>query len=220
MRALLAKLTVNERLALVAAVLGFGALAARPYSGNRAIVDVKEMAGLVAREADHVEPRELAQWILEGRADYRLIDLRESRDFEQYRIPEAQNVPLGTLADAQFDPREKLVLYSDGGTHGAQAWMLLRARGHRSVYNLKGGLDGWKDEILYPVLPESPTPDEREAVDRATALSRHFGGSPRSASGTSLAPAALPRPALPAVVPPSAAGGGSAPVRKKRKEGC
>lgn len=220
MRALLAGLTLNQRLALLAFFLGLVALAAQPYAGGRVTLDTRELTALVGREADHVTPQELAGWIVERRSDYRLIDLREAKDFEQYRIPTAENVPLAQLGDLAIAPTEKLVLYSDGGTHGAQAWLLLKARGWKAVYNLKGGLEGWKDEVLYPVLTDGPALEDRERLERAVALSRFFGGGPRAASaGSVVAPVALP--AAPSVAPPSLpAGAGAAAAPRRKKEGC
>ena len=87
---------------------------------------------------------------------------------------------VATLAPAA---RETLVLYSEGGAHAAQAWVLLRARGHEHVYFLRGGLLDWMDDVMNPVVAG-------DSATRISALSRYFGGVPRAASGAT--------PALPA----------------------
>ena len=182
MRNWMSTLTLNQKLALGALVLGAVALFATPYPGSRVTLDAKELALAVAKEADHVEAPELAAWIIESRGDYRLIDLRSETEFAQYHIPTAVNVPMGNLTDAGLGRQEKLVLYSDGGIHSAQAWMLLKAQGYKGVYMLKGGSEEWKDQVLFPVLEDNPTPDQRLRDERLRAISTFFGGQPRSAS--------------------------------------
>ena len=56
-----------------------------------------------------------------------------------------------TLPDYGLERNEKIILYSEGGIHSAQAWFLLKAMGYKSVYMLRGGLDDWKDLVLFPI---------------------------------------------------------------------
>jgi rhodanese-related sulfurtransferase len=220
----MSRLTLNQKLAAAALLLGALALAASPYPGSRVTLDAKELALIVGSEADHVEAPELAAWIIEGRADYRLIDLRSAAEFDRYHIPTAENVPMSVLTDAGLGRQEKLVLYSEGGIHSAQAWMLLRAQGHASVYMLKGGLDEWNDQVVFPVLADNPTPAQRARDERLRAMSAFFGGQPRSASaaqaGLPAAAAAAPVAAAPTVVAPPSPTGAAKPAAKKKKEGC
>ena len=227
MRGWISRLTLNQQLAVAAVVLGAVALFAAPYPGTKVTLDAKELALVVGTEADHVEAPELAAWIIENRADYRLIDLRSEAEFAQYHIPTAQNVPLNVLTDSGLLRQEKLVLYSEGGIHSAQAWMLLRAQGYKSVYMLKGGLDEWKDQVLFPAVADNPTPTERARDERLKSISAFFGGQPRSAAAVAAGAASTPAmatpvaPASPAVVaPPSPAGGAKPAAAKKKKEGC
>ena len=223
----MSRLTLNQKLAAAALLLGAVALAASPYPGSRVTLDAKELALIVGSEADHVEAPELAAWVIAGRADYRLIDLRSAAEFDRYHIPTAENVPMSVLTDAGLGRQEKLVLYSEGGIHSAQAWMLLRAQGYTSVYMLKGGLDDWNDQVVFPVLADNPTPAQRARDERLRAMSAFFGGQPRSASavqaGLPAAPAAAPATAAaaaPKVVAPPSPTGAAKPPAKKKKEGC
>jgi rhodanese-related sulfurtransferase len=211
------RLSMNRRLALAAFVLGLTAVFAQPYRGHAVTLDVQELATIVQSEGDHVRPGELAAWILEGRSDYRLVDLREEKEYAAYHVPTAENVPLAVLPDA-VAADEKLVLYSEGGLHAVQAWMLLRAKGYRTVYSLQGGLEQWTDEVLFPALAPDASVQERARFERAAALARFFGGSPRAGSAPGVAAAA---PELPKVeAPVLQAGGGAATPRRKKKEGC
>jgi len=220
------RLTLNQKLALAAVALGAVALFAAPYPGSKVTLDARELALVVGTEADHVEAPELATWIIENRADYRLVDLRTEREFAVYSIPTAVNIPMSVLPEAGLGRQEKIVLYSEGGIHSAQAWMLLKAQGHKSVYMLKGGLDEWKDQVVFPVVADNPTPAERTRDERLKSISAYFGGQPRSAAAVAAGPAAMPgmaaaaAPALPRVAAPPSPGGGAKAPAKKKKEGC
>jgi len=215
------KLTLNQKLGALA--LGLGALAvfANVDPGHTVTVNAKELLTSVERKEDHVAPSELAAWIIEGRADYRLVDIRDPQPFAEYHIPTAENVPLATVADGALGRIDKIVLYGDGGIHAAQAWMVLKGRGYTQVYTLLEGLDAWKDEVLFPVMPANPTPEQQARFERAVPVARFFGGQPRAAAATGAEPMTLPTLAgAPAVAPPTLpAGAGGGPTKKKR-EGC
>ena len=70
-------LSPPSRLALLAIAGGLGALAiGEPASSSRVVLDTRELASMVQSEVDHVSPEELADWIIRGREDFRLVDLR------------------------------------------------------------------------------------------------------------------------------------------------
>jgi len=211
------RLTLNEKLAMAALALGLLALFARPYRGNVVILDVKELAAIIDSEGDHVTAGDLAGSIVAGHADYRLIDLRSEKEYSAYHIPTAENVTLSTLPAASLQATEKIVLYSEGGIHASQAWLLMRAKGFKSVYTLKGGLAQWKDDVLFPTLAENATPEERARFERAAAMARFFGGSPRAGGTQTAAAKALE---MPKVEAPAPANGGAPVAPKKKKEGC
>ena len=112
--------------------------------------------------------------------------------------------------------QEKIVLYSEGGIHSAQAWMLLRAQGYKSVYMLKGGLEEWKDQVLFPAVADNPTPTERARDERLKSISAFFGGQPRSATAVAAGAAATPAMATPAA--PALTRGGRTAVTRWRRE--
>ncbi len=222
----MSRLTLNQKLAAAAVAIGAVALFASPYQGSKVTLDAKDLALVVGSEADHVEAPELAAWIIESRADYRLVDLRTEAEFAQYHIPTAISIPMNVLPEAGLGRQEKIVLYSEGGIHSAQAWMLLKAQGYKSVSMLKGGLDEWKDQVVFPILADNPTPAERARDERRRSMAAHFGGQPRSAAAMAAGAAATPgfatspAPSMPKVAAPTSPAGGAKPAAKKRKEGC
>lgn len=213
----LRQFTLNRKLALLAVALGTLALLAQPQRGPFVKLDARELASVVEAEVDHVTATELATWIIEGRADYRLLDLRTPADYAAYHIPTAENVPLTGLADYPLLRNEKIVLYSEGGIHSAQAWMLLRAQGYDAVYMVLGGLDAWKDEVLFPALVPDADAAARARFERAAQVAKFFGGEART-GGDAAAPAAVDLPKLTA--PPPMPGSATPVAKKKKKEGC
>jgi rhodanese-related sulfurtransferase len=220
----LCKLGLNRTLGLLAVLLGAVALFAQVYPDRTVTVHEAALLSANARGEDHVLPPDLAGWIVEGRADYRLIDLRDETAFGEYHVPTAENVPLTALGDHGLLRNEKIVLYADGDLPAAKAWILLRGRGYRGVYTLQGGLDAWKGQVLFPVMPESPSPEEQARFEKAAHLAKFFGGQPRAAASggeAQLIDMSALQATTPAVAAPSlpAAGGGSG-ARKRPREGC
>jgi rhodanese-related sulfurtransferase len=141
--------------------------------------DVANLASDIARERDHIGPLDLAEWIRDRKPRLRVIDVRESDEFDAEHVPTAESIPLEALITTSFLPDETIVVYSPEGGHAAQAWVLLRALGHEHVYFLRGGSAAWSREVLHPSVPDDATPEERAEFARAAPLSRYFGGSPR-----------------------------------------
>jgi rhodanese-related sulfurtransferase len=215
----LTKLTLNRRLALLAFLLGLGALAATPARGSRVTLDSRDMAWLAANGSNRVAAAALADWIIQGRSDFRLIDLRTPAAFAAGpRIPSADNIPLTALLDAGLDRAEKILLVGDDQVAVAQAWLLLEASGYRGASILDGGLAAWRDQVVYPRV------DAVDAMTRARleAVSAHFGGVPRIGGGAdTFAPppvsgVAQAAPGVPRLPPP----GGKKPAPAKKREGC
>lgn len=173
--------SIPRLLATLAVVLAVAApFAGSPYTHRNATVDVSSLARAVEREEDHVTALELAAWIKERRPGLRIVDVRSVEEYSAYHVPGAERLGLEALAGTRFLPTETIVLYSEGGAHAAQAWVFLRALGYRNVFFLRGGLYEWLEQVMNPTLPADATPAARKAFERAAALSRYFGGVPRS----------------------------------------
>lgn len=189
-------MSVARRLGVGAAVLGFAApFAGSPYA-PRGHIDVDDIAQVIARGEDHIAALDLARWIRERKPQLRVIDVRPPAEFEAYAIPTAENIPLEGLPRASFGADETIVLYSEGGAHAAQAWMMLRAMGYRRVYFISGGLVDWDLDVMNPVLPLNASTEARAAFESTAELSRYFGGDPQlgttAATGSVLTVGAQP----------------------------
>lgn len=157
--------------------LALSAVGARPSSAPS---EVASLAGVIEREEDHVDALELATWIKDGKPGLRVIDLREGVDTGTYVIPGAELASLGDLATLPVGAGDLLVLYSDGGAHAAQGWVLLQLRGIRNARVLKDGMAAWEDDVLEPVLPSGDDDAARADAARLRALSLWFGGRPHA----------------------------------------
>jgi rhodanese-related sulfurtransferase len=219
------RLPLNARLAALAFALGAVALFATPTRHGPVTIDTQDLALAVQRGGDRVSARTLADRLVKGQADFRVIDVRDEAAFARYHLPTAENVPIAALPDAGLPRNEKLLVYADDGVLAAQAWFLLRAQGYRGVYLLQGGLDAWRNDVMTPLLPEPKTVEERRENEARAALAAYFGGVPRSVGAAAATPAAV---AVPPAVPVAA--GVAAPalpsmpakgkVAPKKKEGC
>jgi len=129
---------------LLASAAVFLGLAAA-FAGAPRPLDVDALAQQVAREEDHVTATELAQWIKDRKHGLRIINVGRASG----RLPREELIPIEKLTRTHFAPTETIVLVSDGGAHAAQAWVFLRALGHRNVYFLRGGTAEWNaDETV------------------------------------------------------------------------
>jgi len=214
------KLTPVRTLALGLAAVGlFAAFAGDPYRGSRATIDTRDLAIRVGKGADAIQPAQLAGWIIQGQNGFRLVDLRPEKEYAAYHIPTAQDVPLASLTPDFAAHNEKLILYSDDSMEAAKAWFLLEAQGFRSVYVVEGGLQKWRETVLFP-RKSSEISDT--AFERQAEVAKFFGGAPQAEGASIPANAALALPKTAPVALPTLpdVGGSNAPAKKKKKEGC
>ena len=151
-----------------------------------------ELARVVADQEDHVSAVQLAAWIRARLPRLRVIDVRTPTEFRAFHIPGAEHVPLERLAATPFAADETIVLYSEAGVHGAQAWVFLRALGHRRVFFLRNGLHEWLDDVMSPTIAADAPAGAQAAFARVAELSRWFGGTPRQLAGGAAAGADAP----------------------------
>ena len=76
-----------------------------------------------------------------------ILDVRETWEFEEGRIPGAQNIPLGTLPDKLDDLAElkdqEVIVHCKGGGRSASAKAFLTQQGFTNVRNLVGGYQAY-----------------------------------------------------------------------------
>ncbi|WP_225000154.1 molybdopterin-synthase adenylyltransferase MoeB [Cesiribacter sp. SM1] len=86
--------------------------------------------------------------MLDAGEDFQLIDVREPHEWEDANIG-GELIPLKSL-EKQLDKVarcKKVVLHCRGGQRSAQAIKLLQEQGYQNLYNLKGGILAWAQEV-------------------------------------------------------------------------
>jgi rhodanese-related sulfurtransferase len=92
--------------------------------------------------------KELKQMMDEGR-DFQLIDVREVKEYDFANIG-GELMPLGQILDftEQIARDKPVIVHCRSGARSAQAIMQLeQSEDFNNLYNLKGGILAWADEI-------------------------------------------------------------------------
>jgi adenylyltransferase/sulfurtransferase len=98
--------------------------------------------------AETITPEALKRKMDEGRAPV-LLDVREPRETRIFALPDAVEIPLGTLPQEthRLDRESEIVVYCKTGMRSERATRFLVESGFRRVRNLEGGIDRWIREI-------------------------------------------------------------------------
>ena len=84
--------------------------------------------------------------------EYIFVDIRNPREFDNFHIEGAVNVPLQRVLDDEFIPylkdERKKVLYSNEGIKANEIRLLLTQYGYDNLFVLQGGVKYWKDNML------------------------------------------------------------------------
>ncbi|MBL0060804.1 MAG: rhodanese-like domain-containing protein [bacterium] len=95
-----ANLTWTQKAAGITLLLGVGALfLGNPYKGERVTMNMQDLALMVQDKSDHVTVQELADWLIQGKVDFHLIDVRTAEEYNEYHIPNAENISITDLDD-------------------------------------------------------------------------------------------------------------------------
>ena len=100
-----------------------------------------------------IEPSELAKRLAADEPIH-LIDVREPHELQISALPDADSIPLGSMATrmAELDDTEEIVLLCRTGIRSTRALHILTGAGFQKIMNLKGGINAWAREVD-PTLP-------------------------------------------------------------------
>ena len=170
-----------------------------PSTGSADNPALAEVAQAAARGEDRVSPRELAEWLIEGRQDFVLVDIRATEDFAQGAIADATNTPLARLVTAEemaaLPHDRKIVVYSNGSENAAKASVMLRLAGYDARL-LAGGYNAWHAQVLNPDIALAEVSGETLQVSEQRAFACYFVG---ERSGAAARPDDLAEPFVPPV---------------------
>lgn len=209
------KITIKATL-LSLLVLALGACG--PASERE--VSFADVAQAAARQDDRVDVRELAGWLVEGRADFKLIDVRTGVDFESGSIGDAENIPIARLVTQdvlQSLPTDRMVIvYSNGSENAAKASVMLRLSGF-DAHLLAGGYNAWQENILNPDISADELSGESLQVSEQRALSCYFVG---DREGSAKRSDSVDEPFVPPVYEEPEEEGDLPPLPPPEEEGC
>jgi rhodanese-related sulfurtransferase len=80
--------------------------------------------------------------------DFQLIDVREDFEYEMSNLG-GELIPLSgiTIESGKIEKNKPVVVMCRSGKRSAAAIMQLEQQGFKDLYNLKGGILAWADEI-------------------------------------------------------------------------
>lgn len=81
-------------------------------------------------------------------ADYQLIDVREDHELEICTLG-GEHIPMGDVMDNldKISKTKQVIIQCRSGARSGTICRALEAEGFDNVYNLKGGILAWADEI-------------------------------------------------------------------------
>ena len=146
---------------------------------DEAKISLADVAQAAARQDDRVSVEELATAIIEGRGDFKLVDVRMPADFENGGIGDAVNIPIAQLvgeeALSSLPTDRKVIVYSNGSENAAKATVMLRLSGI-DAHLLTGGYNAWHQRILNPDISSAELDGESLRVSEQRAYACYFVG--------------------------------------------
>ena len=176
------------RLLLSAVYFGLGIIIAFvPENTTKPFrLTAEQMLNEVKYRSEMVSSDELADWMVNQDPSIQLIDIRTPKEFDQFHLENALNIPLSQILDEEWidflDQGIKMnILYSNGTTLAHEAWMISRQLGYENNYVLQGGLNYWTETILNPSAPSPYSADDEIAkYEFRKGASQYFGGEKKS----------------------------------------
>jgi len=118
------------------------------------LIDYEEFCGIRGEEAPavtigipEITPRELKSRLDRG-DDLFILDVREVHEYQICNL-NGRLIPLGDLPRrvSELDSSREIVAHCRSGKRSADAVEFLRQSGFRKIWNLKGGILAWSDEV-------------------------------------------------------------------------
>ena len=104
-------------------------------------------------EVKEITVQQLKEWKDNGK-DFQLVDVRKPHEYEFVNLG-AEIIPLAEVIDKKdsIDKEKDVVVHCRSGARSANAIVVLQNYGFNNLYNLKGGILAYSQEID-PSLPQ------------------------------------------------------------------
>lgn len=110
--------------------------------------DKNDEKAVTGEEFKTITAEEAMEMIAAG--GIQIIDVRSEEGYSESHIPNAQNIPLKEMEenDIELDKNGTYLIVCKVGKTSEKASKLLAENGYKNIYNLSGGMDGWKGEVV------------------------------------------------------------------------
>ena len=167
-------------LAAILFLLAAGLLLLPKYEKHEGISPEELLSNSISPER-YITTDYLAGRIINQDPSYLLIDIRSEKEFKEYTLPNAINIPLKKIMDEESIPylnqtQYDVVLFSNDHFYSDQVWIMCNRLGYKNMHVLKGGLNNWFRTIINPTKPGEDMPATAfELYSTRKAASMFFG---------------------------------------------
>lgn len=173
------KQVMNKVLAVLV-ILAAGGLVFLPEGSSGGAAEQKGKEGLyseIEAERDHIDVEEVVDSLMSSDGRILLVDIRSKQQYDAFHIRGAINMPLSEIEGriSELPSDRTIVLYSNGTTHAAQAWLLLKQAGLSNVRVMMDGILGfWKTFLTPPSLSGTVDPAAAQSAGERYRAIRSF----------------------------------------------
>ena len=126
-------------------------------------IDPQQLLAELVQPTRYVTTDQVAKLIIAKDPSLMLMDVRDEKSYDNYSLPGAINLPIDSLMSKSYlsylgIPGTKVVFFSNDDIEADQAWILATRLGFKSIYVMKGGLNGWIETIINPSAPAEDEP--------------------------------------------------------------
>jgi len=167
-------------LAAILFILAAGLVLLPKYKKNEGVKPELFVKNAISSER-YINTDLLADRLVNQDPSILLIDTRPEKEFNEFALPNAINIPLKNLLDENYieyidQDIYDVILYSNDSFYADQAWMIGNRLGYKNLYVLKGGLNEWFNTIISPKYPDETMPKEAfELYSFRKAAGMYFG---------------------------------------------
>jgi rhodanese-related sulfurtransferase len=133
---------------IILAIL-FGIATIRVTGKYRFERSANEMLAKVTTESKLLPLEEAAKWI--STEEVVFIDIRTPKEFVNYHIQGAINIPYDRLLDDEYvelwSSDQKKIIYGTSGVSANAVWLILTQYGYDNLFALDGGAADWRTYI-------------------------------------------------------------------------
>lgn len=105
-----------------------------------------------------IEADEFAYGIMHQLKNFQIVDVRSAEEYATMSFPGSINIPFETLSEKQnkeiFMLPARKIFVSNGGTLAGKAWIFARRSNFQNIFVLRGGINGFIQEIFFAEKPQ------------------------------------------------------------------